>query len=245
MKNVLYHATLFFQKLLTPHEKHLHNARFAYDYELKSLSHEKPQGLLLGVDRFGRTLSVELTEKRKHYGNLGIFGSTGTGKTTREERQLTEWKGSLIANDPKLDLSAKTADIRRKFGKVYFFSPSEGESDKYDPLDGVQDERKLYNLAKHLLYVPNEKEPAFTERATKMLTQLFLAAKLTAKRPLPYVAWLTSLGGLNDVAREVHAVSPALAQKLLDAPYHPEKDYEENKYRISAWDSLSHDYTPY
>ena len=66
-----------------------------------------------------------------------------------------------------------------------------------------------------------------------MLTQLLLAAKLarkkglTDKRPLPYVAWLLSLGGLNDVAREVNAVSPALAQKLLSAPYHPEKDYEQ------------------
>ena len=245
MENVLYHIIIFFQKLFTNHEKHLHNARFAYDYELKALSHENPKGLLLGVDRFGRTLSVELTEKRKHYGNLGIFGSTGTGKTTREERQLTEWEGSLIANDPKLDLSEKTAEIRRKYGKVFFFSPSDGESDTYDPLDGIDNERKLYSLAKHLLYVPNEKEPAFTERATKMLTQLLLAAKfawkrqLTDKRPLPYVAWLTSLGGLNDVAREVHAISPALAQKFLDAPYHPEKDYEDNKYRISAWESLS------
>jgi type IV secretory pathway TraG/TraD family ATPase VirD4 len=78
-----------------------------------------------------------------------------------------------------------------------------------------------------------------------MLTQLFLAAKvawkkgLTDKRPLPYVAWLLSLGGLNDVAREVNAVSPALVQKLLDAPYHPEKDYEQNAYRISSWDSLA------
>src|SRR5207253_5747909 len=82
------------------------------------------------------------------------------------------------------------------------------------------------------------------ERATKMLTQLLLAAKLAWKmgltdlRPLPYVAWLLSLGGLNDVAREVNAVSPALAQKLLSAPYHPEKDYEQNAYRISSWDSL-------
>jgi type IV secretion system protein VirD4 len=131
------------------------------------------------------------------------------------------------------------------FGKVYFFSPSEGAGDTYDPLEGIESERKIYSLAKHLLYVPNEKEPAFTERATKMLTQLFLAAKLawkmglTDKRPLPYVAWLLSLGGLNDVAREVNAVSPALAQRLLQAPYHPEKDYEQNAYRISSWDSLA------
>src|SRR5919108_4565057 len=77
-----------------------------------------------------------------------------------------------------------------------------------------------------------------------MLTQLFRAAKvawkmgLTNLRPLPYVAWLLRLGGLNDVARVVNKVSPALAQKFLSAPYHPEKDYEQNAYRISSWDSL-------
>ena len=60
----------------------------------------------------------------------------------------------------------------------------------------------------------------------------------TDLRPLPYVAWLINLGGLNDVAREVNAVSPALAQKLLNAPYDPEKDYEQNAYRRSSWDSL-------
>ena len=54
-----------------------------------------------------------------------------------------------------------------------------------------------------------------------MLTQLFLAAKLartqglTDLQPLPYVAWVINVGGLNDVAREVNAVSPKLARKLL------------------------------
>jgi hypothetical protein len=52
------------------------------------------------------------------------------------------------------------------------------------------------------------------------------------------VAWLINVGGLNDVAREVNAVSPALAQKLLNAPYHPENDYEQNAYRRSSWDSM-------
>jgi len=37
-----------------------------------------------------------------------------------------------------------------------------------------------------------------------------------------------NLGSLNDVAREVNKVSPELAQKLLNAPYDPEKDFEQN-----------------
>jgi type IV secretory pathway TraG/TraD family ATPase VirD4 len=226
-------------------QKHLHNDRFATDPEVKNLIHNASIGLVLGHDRFGRLLTVEATKKRPHLGHLAVFGPTGSGKTTREEEQLRRWMGSAIVNDPKFQLSNTTADDRKKFGKVFFFSPSEGAGDRYDPLDGIESERKIYNLAKHLLYVPNEKEPAFTERAVKMLTQLFLTAKLAWKmgetdlRPLPYVAWLLNLGGLNDVAREVHAISPALAQKLLDAPYHPEKDFEQNAYRISSWDSLS------
>src|SRR5262249_52386388 len=117
-----------------------------------------------------------------HLGHLAVFGPTGSGKTTREEEQLRKWKGSAIVNDPKFQLSHETADIRKQFGNVYFFSPSEGAGDRYDPLDGIESERKIYSLAKHLLYVPNEKEPAFTERATKMLTQLLLTAKLAWKK---------------------------------------------------------------
>src|SRR5262245_27384061 len=224
--------------------KHLHTDRFAAHHEVKSLVHDTAYGLVLGLDRFGRLLIVEATQDRPHLGHLAVFGPTGSGKTTREEEQLRTWRGSALVNDPKFQLSHETADIRKKFGNVYFFSPSEGAGDRYDPLDGIESERKIYSLAKHLLYVPNEKEPAFTERATKMLTQLLLAAKLARKmrrtklRPLPFVAWLLRLGGLNDVAREVNKVSPALAQKLLSAPYHPEKDYEQNAYRISSWDSL-------
>jgi TraM recognition site of TraD and TraG len=77
-----------------------------------------------------------------------------------------------------------------------------------------------------------------------MLTQLFLAAKIAFKngltdlRPLPYVAWLITLGGLNDAAAEVNKVSPKLAQKLLNTHYHPEKDHEQNPYRLSSWDSM-------
>jgi type IV secretory pathway TraG/TraD family ATPase VirD4 len=189
--------------LLWP-QKHLHTDRFATDHEVKSLSHTSSYGLVLGLDRFGRLLTVEATKERPHLGHLAIFGPTGSGKTTREEEQLHRWMGSAIVNDPKFQLSHSTADLRRKLGKVFLFSPSEGAGDTYDPLDGIESERKIYSLAKHLLYVPNEKEPAFTERATKMLTQLLFAAKVawksgvTDKRPLPYVAWLLSLGGLND-----------------------------------------------
>jgi type IV secretory pathway TraG/TraD family ATPase VirD4 len=224
--------------------KHLYRDRFATDKETQRLTHDTSFGLVLGLDSHGRTLTVEATPERPHLGHLAIFGPTGAGKTRREIRQLEEWEGSVIVNDPKGDLSDATADIRKLFSEVYFFAPSEEKGHTLDPLDGIESERKLYSLAKHLLYVPNEKEPAFTEWATKMLTQLFRAGKLawkrglTDKRPLPYVAWLINLGSLNDVAREVNAVSPIITQKLLNTIYHPEKDYEQNPYRRSSWDSM-------
>ena len=229
--------------LLWP-QKHLYTDRFATRAEIQTLAHETSYGLVLGVDASGRTLSVEATDERPHLEHLAIFGPTGSGKTRREIRQLKKWKGSVIVNDPKCDLSNETADIRKGFSDVLFFAPSEGKGNTYNPLDGIESERKIYSLAKHLLYIPNEKEPAFTEWATKMLTQLLLAAKiafkkgLTDKRPLPYVSWLINLGSLNDVACEVNKVSPDLAQKLLNAPYDPEKDFEQNTYRRSSWDSL-------
>jgi type IV secretory pathway TraG/TraD family ATPase VirD4 len=153
--------------LLWP-QKHLYTDRFATRAEIQTLTGDTSYGLVLGVDASGRTLSVEATEKRPHLEHLAIFGPPGSGKTRREIRQLKKWKGSMIVNDPKCDLSEETADIRQEFSTVLFFAPSEGKGNTYDPLDGITSERKIYSLAKHLLYVPNEKEPAFTEWATKM-----------------------------------------------------------------------------
>src|SRR4030095_14919673 len=142
--------------LLWP-QKHLYTDRFATKSEMHTLTHETSYGLVLGVDNTGRTLSVEATEERPHLEHLAIFGPTGSGKTRREIRQLKKWKGSVIVNDPKCDLSNETANLRKKFSTVLFFAPSEGKGNTYDPLDGIESERKIYSLAKHLLYIPSEK----------------------------------------------------------------------------------------
>jgi type IV secretory pathway TraG/TraD family ATPase VirD4 len=134
-------------------QKHLYTDRFATDQETQHLTHDTPLGLVLGLDHHGRTLMVEATPERPHLGHLAIFGPTGAGKTRREIRQLKKWKGPVIVNDPKCDLSDATAEFRRRFSEVKYFAPSEGAGDTYDPLDGIESERKLYSLAKHLLYV--------------------------------------------------------------------------------------------
>src|SRR5215471_19394462 len=107
-------------------QKHLHTDRFATDPEVKRLVHTKPCGLVLGVDRFGRLLTVQATKQRPHLGHLAVFGPTGAGKTTRGEEQIRRWGGPIIVNDPKFQLSSATAADRKKMGKVFFFSPSEG-----------------------------------------------------------------------------------------------------------------------
>src|SRR2546421_12736369 len=90
--------------LLWP-QKHLHTDRFATAPEVKHLAHKTSCGLVLGLDRYGRLLTIEATKERPHLGHLAVFGPTGSGKTTREEEQLRRWKGSAIVNDPKFQLS--------------------------------------------------------------------------------------------------------------------------------------------
>src|SRR5688572_18260560 len=120
-------------------QKHLYTDRFATDQEVKNITHDTSYGLVLGLDSHGRTLTVEATKERPHLGHLAIIGPTGSGKTTREIEQLKQWKGWVIVNDPKGDLSEETAEFRKQFSDVYFFAPSEGKGHTYDPLDGIED----------------------------------------------------------------------------------------------------------
>src|SRR5919199_6892374 len=110
----------------------LHNDRLATDREVKRLVHKTSNGLVLGVDHFGRLLTVQATKERPYLGHLAVFGPTGSGKTTRGEEQVRTWQGPVIVNDPKFSLSTATAAFRKQRGKVYFFSPSEGAGDTYD-----------------------------------------------------------------------------------------------------------------
>ena len=72
-------------------------------------------------------------------------------------------------------------------------------------LQGKYAEDDLYTLAKHLLYEPNEGDgKAFTQRATKMLTLLWLAClelnRITGKdyRLLPFVGKMADLPATRD-----------------------------------------------
>ena len=146
--------------------------------------------------------------------------------------------------DLKGDLYEQTAGFRKGIGHV-FRVDTRGFGDPYDPLAGKYAEDDLYTLAKHLLYEPSEGDgKAFTQRATKMLTLLWLACvelnRITGEdyRLLPFVGKMADLG-LNSAASFINDISPTIARRLLDGAYHPEEDYDDKRFLSSSWESLT------
>ena len=227
------------------HEKHLHTASFAKPHEVKHLLSPTVDGthLLLGESMYHHVLRVQTTDERQELGNLLACGPTGCGKSMFLISQLLTWTHSAIVNDIKGELFAKTAGYRAKIGKVFVVDPR-GVGNHYDPLHDRETEDKLYALAKHLLYEPQEKDPIFTQRAIKMLTQIFLAARVENRTAgyekyhlLPYVRPLLRLE-LKDVARKIYAVSPELAFPFLDGKI-GNKSLDDNKFLQGAWEGLT------
>src|SRR5215210_5490818 len=210
MKNFFYNLSLQHSRLSAffSHENNLHPERWALPHEVAHLSFAKPHdyGLLLGEDQFGRTLQITATAKHPNLGNVLKIAPSQGGKSTDFKEQLRQWKGSAIVNNIKGELSRDTAKIRTEFSDIYFFDATEN-AHKYDPLYGKETEDDLYAVAKMLLYEPNEKDPAFTQRAIKMLTLLFMAAKQAEASPFLFVRELSQCG-VNTLAQRINAMSP-------------------------------------
>jgi type IV secretion system protein VirD4 len=226
----------------------LYKARFASDHEVSDLTTEglPSDSLLLGVNHFSRVLHVKATKTRRELGNILIEAPTGGGKGLLAVSQLLTWKGSVIVFDIKGDLYDQTAGYRKTLGDVFRFD-TRGFGDPYDPLQGKYAEDDLYALAKHLLYEPHEGDgKSFTQRATKMLTLLWLsglelnrlAGEENHYRLLPFTGHMADLG-INSAASIVHSISPNLARRLLDGEYNPKYDYSENKFLANSWESLT------
>src|ERR671913_165763 len=98
--------------------------------------------------------------------------------------------------DIKGEIYPKVAGFLATRGRLITIDLSLGLGDQYDPLQGHTIDRELHKLAKHLVYDPNDKETIFSDRGAKMVTQIFLAARVLEKRkeskerPLPYLASL-------------------------------------------------------
>jgi type IV secretion system protein VirD4 len=228
------------------HARPLHEARFARLYELQSLLSSRMTGahLLLARGPNGHLFRVRPQPTRPELGNLMVVAPTRGGKGLLATSQLLTWPHSVIVNDIKGELFTQTAGYRQSLGKVFVIDPA-GIGHRFDPLAGRVSEAKLYAAAKHLLHEPHEGEGVvFTQRATKMLTQLFLAGLVEQQRAgedaaplLPYVGQLLSLP-LRQVAKRLERIDPTLATRFLDGEY-TQTNFTDDRFLLSAWGTLT------
>jgi type IV secretion system protein VirD4 len=220
------------------HSQTLHHARFALLHELTGLLTDRfdETSLLLGVSRFNKLLRVRPIDTRRELGNVLVVAPTRGGNGLLATSQLLSWPHSVIVNDIKGDLFTQTAGYRSILGKVYVIDPT-GIGNRFDPLRGKHTDLELKSIAKSLLYKPDEGEgEVFTQRATRMLTQLFHAARLAQVSPLQYVAHMIN-EPIQVVAGRVGLISPQLATRFLDDSLE-DPDFH-NKFLLSAWGTLT------
>ena len=225
----------------------LHAARFTRLYELQSLLSSGVTGahLLLARGPNRHLLRVRPQETRPELGNLLVVAPTRGGKGLLATSQLLTWPHLVVVNDIKGELFTQTAGYRQSLGKVFVIDPT-GIGHRFDPLAGRVSEAKLYAAAKHLLHESHEGEGVvFTQRATKMLTQLFLAGLVEQQRAgedataslLPYVGQLLSLP-LRQVAKRLERIDPTLATRFLDGEY-TQTNFTDDRFLLSAWGTLT------
>ena len=181
VKNGLHKAssTISWLNAQLPKTPELYSDRFAHPHEVDPLVHpdwETEAGLLVGVSPFDQVLSVRGTPNRRELGNIFVDALTRGGKGLLAISQLLTWPHSAVVVDIKGELYKNTAGYRKTLGDVFVIDP-EGVGNRFDPMYGRMTERQLYASAKYLLYQAGERDPIFIERAIKMVTQLFLAAR--------------------------------------------------------------------
>ena len=178
----------------------------------------KDTSLLLGIGRLKHVLRVRPMKTRSELGNLLVVAPTRGGKGLLAVSQLLTWPHSVVVNDIKGDLFTQTAGYRSTLGPVLVIDPT-GAGHRYDPLTGKQTEDELLSSATQLLFRPDEGDGAiFTQRATVMLTQLFLAARQEGFPPLPYVRTMIRDGLVAAVSR-LQAINPELATQFLNVAF--------------------------
>ncbi len=217
-------------------DNRLHRARFARIDELARLLSmtPPPDGLLLGK-RNGHFVSVRPTPARRELGNLLVVAPTRAGKGLLATSQLLSWQHSIVVNDIKGELFQATAGYRSRFGDVYVIDPT-GVGHRFDPLHGKQTEDEFYSTASHLLFESEERERIFTDRATVMLTQMFLASRKEDITPFLYVRYLIR-SGLTYAAARLDQIDPSLATQFLENTF--SKANLTDRFLVSCWGTLT------
>jgi type IV secretion system protein VirD4 len=217
----------------------IHRARFARIDELAKLmaeSLDRQASLILGISHLGNILRVRPVKTRRELGNLLVVAPTRGGKGLLATAQLLSWRHSVVVNDIKGELFAQTAGYRSTLGPVFVIDPT-GVGHRFDPLLTKNTEDELFSSATHLLFKADEGDGAiFTQRATVMLTQIFLAAREEGRAPLPYTREIIRLG-LPATAERLNTISPDLATQFLDVAY-PDANLAD-RFLLSSWGTLS------
>jgi type IV secretion system protein VirD4 len=217
----------------------IHRARFARVDELARLMTEhldKEASLILGISHLNHVLRVRPVKTRRELGNLLVVAPTRGGKGLLATSQLLTWPHSVVVNDIKGELFAQTAGYRSRLGPVFVLDPT-GVGHSFDPLLTKNTEDELFSSATHLLFKADEGDGAiFTQRATVMLTQIFLAAREEGRAPLPYTRETIRLG-LPATAERLNAMSPDIATQFLDVAF-PDANLAD-RFLLSSWGTLS------
>jgi type IV secretory pathway TraG/TraD family ATPase VirD4 len=217
---------------------HLHTARFARLHEiaplLSPITDDLKTSLLLGRSYLNQLACVRPTKTRRELGNLLVCAPTRGGKGLLAVSQLLTWQHSVVVNDIKGELFNQTAGYR--LGPVLMIDP-QGLGHRYDPLHVRKTEDALYSSASHLLFQPEEREGRiFTQRATTMLQQMFLASRREGVAPFPYIRFLIQLG-LSDTAYRLNTIDPKLATRFLDTRFLNAD--RTDKFLLSSWGTLT------
>jgi type IV secretion system protein VirD4 len=246
MRGILDNLNSIFSRLasLRGEARALHHARFARPHELQGLiTHSlDEEALLIGRTHLGGIYRVRKTPNRRELGNMMVIAPPRAGKTRLGVSQLLTWPHSVVAVDLKGELYQESGGFRSTLGPVYVID-LRGLGHHYDPLRDCTNEERLYDAAKNILYDPHEGSGrSFTEwgillEVLKWQACLELNRKTGAKyRLLPFTRWLARLG-INPAAAAIHAISPRIAQELLDGEYDPSLDYRDNRYFANSWQS--------
>lgn len=145
------------------------------------------RGLCLGTLLTGDDAETGLPLVARYPGHLLTVAGTGQGKSaTQIVENLLSYTGSVVVIDPKGELYDLTAARRREFGKVFRLAPlartNEPPSDRYNPLEELDDDRELgaraRRLAEMLVVRQGDKgaaEAAFFENeAINLLTAIIM-----------------------------------------------------------------------
>src|SRR6266516_4339560 len=132
-------------------------------------------------------------------------------------------------------VSIRPTRARRELGNLLVVAPTragKGLLATSQLLSWQHSEDEFYSASSHLLFEAEEKERIFTQRATVMLTQMFLASRKEDIAPFLYARYLIR-SGLTYAAARLDQVDPSLATQFLENTF--SKANLTDRFLVSCW----------